>query len=78
MIGKAYVAKIRFHRAMDPDTVVREAGTALEGAETFNDVKGALEACVSATSKGDTVLVAGSFYLVGEVGGLVKIGTDSR
>ena len=78
VIGKAYVAKIRFHRAMDPDTVVREAGTALEGAETFNDVKGALEACVSATSKGDTVLVAGSFYLVGEVGGLVKIGTDSR
>lgn len=78
VIAKPYVAKIDFHRAMDPDEVIGKAGHALRSATAFQSTRSALEACIRDTKEGDTILVTGSFYLVGEVGNLIKAGTERR
>jgi folylpolyglutamate synthase/dihydropteroate synthase len=71
-VSKAYVARIGFHRALAPKAVIEEAGNTLRQAQPFASVKDALQACLDETNEGDTILVTGSFYLVGEVGNLLS------
>jgi dihydrofolate synthase/folylpolyglutamate synthase len=71
-VSKAYVARIGFHRSLSPTEVIEEAGNTLPYARPFASVKDALHACLSETKEGDTILVTGSFYLVGEVGNLLS------
>ncbi len=78
VIARAYVAKIDFHRAMDPGEVIEKAGHALRSAVAFQSSREALEACIQETNEGDTILVTGSFYLVGEIGNLISPGVERR
>lgn len=77
-IAQAYVAKIDFHRALDPNLVIEEAGDALPAATTHWSSVDALAAAMADTKSGDAILVTGSFYLVGGVGNLLSRGTGSR
>jgi folylpolyglutamate synthase/dihydropteroate synthase len=69
-ITHAYVAKLEFFRTMEPEDVVVQAG--LSSATVYGSAKAALEACLNDTKRGDRILVTGSFYLVGEIGNLIK------
>lgn len=72
VVSKAYVAKIDFHRAVDPDVVIKECGGHLKDSEGFASSRDALDACIRESDEGETVLVTGSFYLVGEIGRLMR------
>lgn len=69
---KAYVAQIDFHRSMPPSEVIADAG--LDPASAYSSAREALDAVLQETTAGDTVLVTGSFYIVGEVGNLLTRG----
>jgi dihydrofolate synthase/folylpolyglutamate synthase len=66
MIERAHIAKIDFFRTMDPTEVIRQAG--LQNASPHDSAASALAAAINDTKEGETILVTGSFYLVGEVG----------
>ncbi len=72
VVKRAYVARIAFHRAMLPMQVIEEAGDALPNATGYESTEEALEASIEESSEGDTILVTGSFYLVGEIGNLIN------
>jgi dihydrofolate synthase/folylpolyglutamate synthase len=72
VVERAFVAGIGFHRALPPMEVIEEAGNTLPKAQPFANVEDALQACFKGTKEGDTVLVTGSFYLVGEVGNWIS------
>ncbi len=76
VVGKAYVARIDFHRTMQPGAVIKESG--LTQAEAYESSEKALDAAIAETKPGDAILVTGSFYLVGEVGNLISRGPRSR
>ena len=78
VVSRAYVAKIDFFRAMEPSQVIEEAGGALTAASAHGSSQEALQACLSETVPGQTVLVTGSFYLVGEIGTAIRHGTCSQ
>lgn len=69
VIEKSYVVKIAFHRAVDPSLVVQDA---LPNASPYKNASEGLEACLLESVPGETILVAGSFYLVGEIGRLIR------
>lgn len=70
VVGKTYVAPINFHRTMQPGQVIKESQ--LENARAYGSSREAFDAAVEETKPGDTILVTGSFYLVGEIGSLIK------
>ncbi|MCH8980238.1 MAG: bifunctional folylpolyglutamate synthase/dihydrofolate synthase [Armatimonadetes bacterium] len=72
ILAKAYVAKLDFHRTMDPADVIEEAGEALQGATMHDSASDALRKCLQETDPGDTILVTGSLYIVGEIGNLIR------
>lgn len=71
-IDEAHFVPIDFHRARTPDDLMGEAGWLFEKAVAHTTVADGLEECVR--SKPDTLLVTGSFYLVGEVGRMLGLG----
>jgi dihydrofolate synthase/folylpolyglutamate synthase len=70
VVERAFVAKIDFFRAMEPQEVIAQSG--LKDAKPYGSSEEALRACIAETREGETVLVTGSFYLVGEVGNLLS------
>jgi dihydrofolate synthase/folylpolyglutamate synthase len=76
--ARAYVAKVDFFRAMGPAQVIEDAGDSLLGASAHETSQEALQACLNETRPGDTVLVTGSFYLVGEIGSAIRRGSCSQ
>ncbi|MEX2243037.1 MAG: folylpolyglutamate synthase/dihydrofolate synthase family protein [Fimbriimonadaceae bacterium] len=78
VVAKTYVAKVDFFRAMEPSQVIEEAGDALHSATAHASSQEALQACIRETEPGDTILVTGSFYLVGEIGTATRRGTCSQ
>ena len=71
-ISSAFVARLEFHRSKDPRSIIREAREFLPTSSTHESVASALEACLSATSSGATIVVTGSMFVVGEVGSLIQ------
>ncbi|MCH8980195.1 MAG: hypothetical protein IH945_13290, partial [Armatimonadetes bacterium] len=72
ILAETYVAKLDFHRTMEPKNVIEQAGEALKGAKAYESASAALSACMDDSRPGDTVLVTGSLYIVGEIGALIR------
>jgi dihydrofolate synthase/folylpolyglutamate synthase len=67
MVKQAVVGPIDFHRAQPPEKVADAANRAGIPASWFPTLDGAI-AEATALAEGDPVLVAGSFYFLGDVG----------
>ena len=72
IIEKTYVAKLDFHRTMEPSDVIEKARTVLEKATAHDTASEALKQCLQETEQGDTILVTGSLYIVGEIGNIFR------
>mgnify|MGYP001576923303 CR=1 FL=1 len=71
-IARAHVARIAFHRSRSPQEVIAECAGVLTDATAQGSAEEALAAAIKGTRPGGTILVTGSFYLVGEVGNLLS------
>ncbi len=67
-----HISPIDFHRSRDPLELMVELGDMFERVVAHRDLHKALAAVLAETREGDTVLVCGSFHLVGEVGTLLS------
>lgn len=63
-----HLAPINFHRTRDPLELLAELGDTFQVAVAHRSLAGAMQGALEDTKEGDTVLVCGSFHLVGEVG----------
>ena len=69
---EAHFVPVQFHRSRNPSDLMRDAGWLFERSYSHATMLDGLNACIAA--KADTVLVTGSFYLVGEVGRFIGLG----
>lgn len=67
LVRQAIVTPIDFHRSM-PLEQLEPVISKLAPTGVASDAASALESALAATSPGETIVVTGSFYLVGEVG----------
>jgi len=66
------VAPIHFHRALEPDFLVRELQGLLPNIKAFDSLDRALTEAVNESGPDGLLLITGSFYLVGEAGGVLR------
>lgn len=71
-VSEVHVAPVDFFRARPVEELALEIGGVLGNAHPHATVSEALEASVRAAGEERIVLVTGSFYLVGEVGNLIR------
>lgn len=71
-IKSAHVVPIGFHRATPVEETAAVLRNLVPSVQVHDSVMGGLEAAAADSGRGDSILVTGSFYLVGEVGRAIK------
>ena len=66
-VGQVRVAPIDFYRALAPELLAEIIGSVHPNVRSSSSLSTAIQTLVESTSAHDTILVTGSFYLVGEV-----------
>jgi dihydrofolate synthase/folylpolyglutamate synthase len=68
LVRSAHVVPIDFHRALEPEAVGAAIRSLVPKTEVHHDLAEGIAAAVAESRPDETILVTGSFYLVGEVG----------
>lgn len=76
MVSEAHLVPIDFPRAQPTTILKEEMRGLLESVTAYASVEAGLEAALGAARPQDVVLVTGSFYLVGEAGRLMGLGSS--
>lgn len=66
-VSSVHVVPIQFHRALPPDEVVAGLSGLVPSVAVHNSLSEGLEAACADASPEDLIVVAGSFYLLGEI-----------
>jgi len=72
LISSAHISPIDFHRAVSPQELKETVKNFVPRTEAYNSPAEALAAAVDDAALDATILVTGSFYLVGEIGRLLE------
>lgn len=67
---------IDFHRAVSPEDLLVDVGSLFPTSLAAKSVDEAIQLALAQTGPSDLILVSGSFYLVGEVGRTLGLGSD--
>jgi dihydrofolate synthase/folylpolyglutamate synthase len=73
LASQAIFVPIDFHRAVPPPELLEKAGRLFPSSQAFNSLDAGIQEAMKATTEEDTILVTGSFYLVGEVGRILGL-----
>jgi dihydrofolate synthase/folylpolyglutamate synthase len=71
LVSSAHIAPLDFHRALAPEELAPRVAASIDSVTTHKNAKDALDATIDDAALDGTVLVTGSFYLVGEIGRLM-------
>lgn len=75
VVDSVIFTPIDFHRAVSPEELNREAGSIFRESRVASSVDEAIHLAMERTGASDLILVTGSFYLVGEVGRALGLGS---
>ncbi|HJP83682.1 MAG TPA: hypothetical protein VJ835_09270, partial [Fimbriimonadaceae bacterium] len=67
---------IDYHRAIPPEQLFALAGSFFKKSSPFKNLETAVQYAMEVTGPKDLILVTGSFYLVGEVGRMLGVGSE--
>jgi dihydrofolate synthase/folylpolyglutamate synthase len=76
IVDEAVFVPIDYHRSVPPEQLFASAGRYFKKSSPFKSLESAIQYAVEVTGPKDLILVTGSFYLVGEVGRMLGVGSE--